>query len=127
MGSAESQEQINEVVAAALGVENPKEAVANSQKVMHVADDTDLEAAARFDVDAWMEESGIADAVPASTPKVFFARELKKTYSLPSPKKFDSRGGFSVGMSGPVQVIKDPMKVFLGLGLRDLRSLKSDD
>ena len=76
-----------------------------------------MQAAARFNVDAWMEESGITEAVPASTPKVFFAKELKKTYSLPSPKKFDSRGGFSVGMSGPVQVIKDPIKAFSGTGL----------
>ena len=49
---------VESTVASSIGVENPAKAIADSQSVAKVDEDTDLEEAAKFDFLKWLEQSG---------------------------------------------------------------------
>lgn len=44
-----------------LGVENPVEVVAASQATVEYEDDTDFEEIAKFDLQEWIQEQGLAE------------------------------------------------------------------
>ena len=54
MNAATSEKEIENAVAAMLGVEEPEPVVAASQSMIEVQDDTDLEAAAKFNMNLWL-------------------------------------------------------------------------
>ena len=49
---------VESTIASSIGVVNPAEAIAESQAVAQVRDDTDLAEAAKFDFLKWLEQSG---------------------------------------------------------------------
>ena len=51
--------ELENYIALMLGVENPREVVAASQASIVVEDDTDFDEAAKFNMDQWLEESGL--------------------------------------------------------------------
>ena len=61
MEVAKTDEEIEKAVATMLGVEDPIVVVAASQATVEYEDDTDFEEIAKFDLQAWIQEQGLAE------------------------------------------------------------------
>lgn len=61
MEVANTEEEIETAVATMLGVEDPVVVVAASQATVDYEDDTDFEEIAKFDLQEWLQEQGIAE------------------------------------------------------------------
>ena len=68
---------------------------------MVVADDTDLEAAAKFDLSDFLKDSGLEQSlgINSSTPELVAKRNLKRAYVVPEAKQRDSKGGVELPMN----------------------------
>ena len=79
---------------------------------MAISDETNLEAAAVFDIDDWMSRSGISSFTGNNKAEeahpTLKKGKLKKNFSVPSVSDFASNGDFSVQFSGPIDVY-DPL------------------
>ena len=82
------------MLASALGIPNAKQVVEDSEKVMEIDDDTDLEEAAKFDLTALMEERGVTiggldlnDPVVKSLPTKIVQNKMREAFALPLAKK----------------------------------------
>ena len=67
---------MTDAVAKALGIKDAEKLIDQSQAVMPIEDDTNLDAAAKFNIDAWVEKSGlnkIGNKSIAEIPKQFLS------------------------------------------------------
>ena len=82
-------------IAKALGVENAKKKLNEAQIVTLVTDETDLDAAAKFDFLNWMKISDILEEV-GDVPERLASQKLKKTFSVPKIKELTSMGVLTI-------------------------------
>ena len=78
---------IREAIAGELGIASIDQAVKESQGTTEVADDTDLEAAAKFDFLEWLKDKGLDKTLKADpkTPDIVLKKNLKRTFVVPEP------------------------------------------
>ena len=88
-----------------------------SQSVLPVTDETDLDAAAKFDIHNWVKYSGLPE-VDADVPQQFVSQELEKTYTVPKVKDLTSMGVLTIDLSSLVK----EMDIEAALGLQSVTS-----
>ena len=93
MEVANTEEEIETAVATMLGVEDPVVVVAASQATVDYEDDTDFEEIAKFDLQEWLQEQGLAETKDEeekkkeeAKPTILQTKQLKKAFSVPEPK-----------------------------------------
>ena len=92
--AAKTEKEIEKAVASMLGVDDPETIIAASQGMIDIQDDTDLEAAAQFDINQWLEKAQITNtainfanaASDTDLPTVLRLKALEEVYSVPKSK-----------------------------------------
>ena len=96
-------------MASILDVDDAQSLIYDSQEVMAIEDETDLEAAAYFDFEDWASQAGVT-AVGSKRmediPSQFMATELENIYSMPRLKQMSNIGDLSIDMSSPIEPLE---------------------
>ena len=89
--AATTEKEIEKAVASMLDVDDPETIVAASQGMIDIQDDTDLEAAAQFDINQWHDKAQLTNAASSSAnsasdtnlPTALRLKALGEEYSVP--------------------------------------------
>ena len=106
LDSVSTKDAIEGLMAKVLGVADVKQIVSESQQVMEIDDETDLQAAAVFDFSEWMQSSGLSvSQIDNDQPSELLRKSLEDQFSLPIAAITSPSGELELGMTQDIKIL----------------------
>ena len=94
-------------IADALEVKEPEKVIKQSQRILEVSDDTDLELAAQFDFANWLKGQNIAQGDEDSEEKIpaeIMKLKLRDTFVMPESRPLTLTGDIDLIFSSEIKI-----------------------